>query len=217
MNTPMTMTEGMLKLAAWLSPGFPVGAFAYSHGLENAVTTGDVTDARSAQDWIAACIEHGAGRNDAILLGATMRGEDADGLDALARAFASSEERLRETVAQGTAFAETVAAAWGGGDGTPRAYPVAIGVAARAHGLPPRETAALMLSAFAANLVSAAIRLVPLGQVEGQRIQAALHPLITRVADAALTTDTDDLGGCAWGTDIAAMRHETQTVRLFRT
>jgi len=211
-----TMTEALLKLAAWLSPGFPVGAFAYSHGLEQAVAAGDVTDAAGAQGWIAACVEHGAGRNDAILLAAVMRGEDADALDALARAFASSAERLRETVAQGTAFAETVAAAWGG-DGKPRAYPVAIGVAARAHGLPARDTVALALSAFAANLVSAAIRLVPLGQVEGQRIQAALHPLVARVAAEALETATDDLGGCAWGADIAAMRHETQTVRLFRT
>ena len=216
----MTMTEALLKLAAWLSPGFPVGAFAYSHGLEQAVAAGEVVDAADAQGWIAACVEHGAGRNDAILLAAVMRGEDADALDALARAFASSAERLRETVAQGTAFAETVAAAWGAGGvavGKPRAYPVAIGVAARAHGLPARDTVALALSAFAANLVSAAIRLVPLGQVEGQRIQAALHPLVARVAAEALETSTDDLGGCAWGADIAAMRHETQTVRLFRT
>lgn len=210
------MTEAMLKLATWLSPGFPVGAFAYSHGLEQAVTAGDVTDRVSAEGWIAACLEHGAGRNDAIILAAVMRGGDAAALDALARAYASSSERLRETVAQGTAFAETVAVAWGG-DPTPRAYPVAIGVAARAHGLPVAETVALTLSAFVANLVSAAIRLVPLGQVEGQRILAALHPLIERVGREAMAATPDDLGGCAWATDIAAMRHETQAVRLFRT
>ncbi len=210
------MTEAMLTLATWLSPGFPVGAFAYSHGLEQAVAAGAVGDRESAQGWIAACIEHGAGRNDAILTAAAMRGEDAVALDALARALAASAERLRETVAQGTAFAETVGAAWGG-DGVPRAYPVALGVAARARGLPMAETVALALAAFAANLVSAAIRLVPLGQVEGQRILAALHPLVERVAREATECGTDDLGGCAWATDIAAMRHETLAVRLFRT
>jgi len=212
----MTMTDALLKLATWLSPGFPVGAFAYSHGLEQAVTAGDVADRASAQAWIATCIEHGAGRNDAIVIAAAMRGEDAEALDELARAYVASAERLRETVAQGTAFTDTIAAAWGG-EAIPRAYPVAIGVAARAHGLPAEQTVALSLSAFAANLVSAAIRLVPLGQVEGQRILAALHPLIERVAAEAMGHTTDDMGGCAWGTDIAAMRHETQIVRLFRT
>lgn len=208
--------EDLLTLAAWLSPGFPVGAFAYSHGLEQAVAAGEVTDAATARDWIGACALHGAGRNDAILTAAALRGGDAEELDALARSFAASAERLRETVAQGTAFAGTVAAAWGG-DATPRAYPVALGVAARARGLPPAATVALGLSAFAANLVSAAVRLVPLGQIEGQCILAALHPALARAARAAMAASTDDLGGCTWGADIAAMRHETQPVRLFRT
>jgi len=208
----------LLTLAAWLSPGFPVGAFAYSHGLEQAIAAGEVTDAATAQAWIGTCALHGAGRNDAILTAAAMRGEDADELDALARAFAASEERLRETAAMGAAFGETVAAAWSlpaGHDGKPRTYPVALGVAAR--GMEPGAVVAMALSAFAANLVSAAVRLVPLGQVEGQRILAALHPLVARVAAEACEATTDEMGGCAWNADIAAMRHETQTVRLFRT
>lgn len=210
------MTEALLKLSTWMSPGFPVGAFAYSHGLEQAVEAGDVTDGRGSQAWIAALLEHGAGRNDAILIAAVMQGGDAAEMDALARAFASSAERLHETVAQGTAFAQTIAAAWGG-QGAAYAYPVALGVAAREHDLPVGDTLAVYLSAFAANLVSAAIRLVPLGQVEGQRILAALHPLIARVAAEAMRAGPDDLGGCTFNADIAAMRHETQPVRLFRT
>ena len=210
------MTDALLKLTTWLSPGFPVGAFTYSHGLEWAVQAGDVTDAASAQGWIETCLRHGAARTDAILLVQTMRGGDAGELDALARALAPSKERALETEAQGTAFAATVGAAWEG-DATPRAYPVAVGLAARRHGCPERETAMLFLHACLANLVSACIRLVPLGQTEGQRIIAALHPVIGEIADDALTASPDDIGGCAMRGDIAAMRHETQTVRLFRS
>ena len=208
--------SALLKLHAWLSPSFPVGAFAYSHGLEAAVAGAQVTDADTTQAWIEALLRHGAGRNDAILLAHALRGHDPQELDALARALAASRERLLEAEAMGAAFAEAVAAGWGG-DGAPRAYPVALGVAAREHGLPLDETVRLALLAFASNLVSAAIRLVPLGQAEGQRILAALAPVIEAVATEALAADLDDLSGCALAADIAAMRHETQPVRLFRT
>ncbi len=210
------MTDAMLKLTAWLSPGFPVGAFSYSHGLERAVADAAVVDRDNAQAWIDTCLRHGAGRNDAILLAHAMRGEAVDVLDDLARALAASKERLLETEAQGAAFAATLGAAWGG-PATPHAYPVALGIAARQHGCPERETVALYLHAFVANLVSAAIRLVPLGQADGQRIIAALHPATLDIADEAMAASLDDLGGCALFADIAAMRHETQTVRLFRS
>jgi len=145
-----------------------------------------------------------------------MRGGDADELDALARALCASRERLLETEAQGAAFATTIAASWGG-DPTPRAYPVAVALAARDHGILPRDTIAVYLQAFAGNLVSAGIRLIPVGQTDGQRILARLHPVVTAIADDALTAALDDVGGCAMLGDIAAMRHETQTVRLFRS
>ena len=210
------MTDTILKLANWLSPAFPVGAISYSHGLETAIAAGDVTDHASAERWIRTCLCHGAGRSDAILLVHTMRGDDPEELDALARALAPSKERLLETEAQGAAFAATVAGAWQG-DATPRAYPVAVGIAARQHRCPERETVSLFLHAYIANLVSACIRLVPLGQVEGQRILAALHPAIAAVTTEALAASLDDIGGCALAADIASMRHETQSVRLFRS
>ena len=210
------MSDALLKLAAWLSPSFPVGAFTYSHGLEWAVESGDVFDCASAQSWIEICLRHGAGRNDAILLVHSMRGGDIEELDALARALASSKERALETEAQGAAFAATIAGAWNG-DPTPHAYPVAIGLAAQAHACPERETASMYLHAFVSNLVSAAIRLVPLGQTEGQNIIAAMHAVIASLTDEVLTASLDDIGGCALLSDIASMRHETQPVRLFRS
>ena len=210
------MDSAVLKLHAWLSPAFPVGAFAYSHGLETAIAEGRIADAATAREWIGTLLRHGAGRTDAILLAHAMRGHDPDDLDALARALAPSRERLLETEAMGTALAQTLAESWGG-DGIPRALPVALGVAAREHGLPERETVALALLAFASNLVSACIRLVPLGQTEGQRILATLAPEIEAVAEEARAATLDDIGGCAFRADIASMRHETQDVRLFRT
>ncbi len=210
------MSDAILKLANWLSPAFPVGAFSYSHGLETAIAAGDVADRAGAEGWIGTCLCHGAGRSDAILLVHAMRGGDVEELDALARALAPSRERLLEIEAQGAAFTATVAGAWEG-DATPRAYPIAVGLTARQHGCPEQETVTLFLHAYVANLVSACIRLVPLGQVEGQRILAALHADIGAVTAEALAASLDDIGGCALAADIASMRHETQPVRLFRS
>ena len=209
-------TDAVLKLANWLSPAFPVGAFAYSHGLEWAIHNGDITDESSSRRWIETCLRYGTARTDAILLVQTMLDGDAEELDMLARALAPSRERALETESQGEAFSGAMAQAWGG-DGIPRAYPVAVGLAARNHDCPPRETVSLYLQAFVSNLVSAAIRLVPIGQAQGQRIIAALYPAIEEVTAEALTAPLDDIGGCALLSDIASMKHETQPVRLFRT
>ena len=203
-------------LSAWLSPGFPVGAYSYSHGLEWAVETGAVQDRESLRAWIADCIRFGAGRSDAILLAHAHAADDPAEIAALAEALAPSTERHLETMAQGAAFAATVDVVWGG-PVAPAAYPVALGCAARAHDLPLELTATLYLQAFAANLVSAGVRLIPLGQTDGQRALAALAPLCAEVAAAALTAPLEDIGGCALSADLAAMLHETQTTRLYRS
>ncbi len=101
-------------LAAWFSPGYPVGAYSYSHGLEWAVEAGDVRDpARRSPRWVADVVAHGAGRSDAILLAHAMASDDAGPLAELAEALAPSAERHLETMAQGAAFARTTAAAYG--------------------------------------------------------------------------------------------------------
>jgi len=211
----------LLKLHAWLSPAYPVGAYTYSHGLEQAVSAGDVHDAVSTQAWIVDVLEMGSGRNDAILLAHAWRAaNDPDALDELSElthAFAPSAERLLETRAQGAAFADVTEAAWGDEATKNAPYPVALGAAAGRAEINLRLTAPLFLQAFASNLVSAAIRLVPLGQTDGQRIIAALGPLCQQIAEEATDADLDDLGGCAVLADIASMRHETQDVRLFRS
>lgn len=208
-------------LLTWLSPAFPTGAYAYSHGLEWAVEARDVTDEAATLAWIADVIFHGAGRTDAILLRHAHRARTQDGLAtiaALAAAVQPSAERRLETLAQGTAFA-LAGQVWGAPLLPPGsvAYPVALGALAAAHGVAEDEAALGLLHAFAANLVSAAVRLVPLGQTAGLRILAALAPGLTQLAAATADATLDDIGGACFRSDIAAMRHETQYTRLFRT
>lgn len=212
----MTRTAELQILAAWLSPGFPVGAYSYSHGLEWAVEHGDVADGPTLAAWVADVVALGSGRSDAILLARAMETEDPAPIAELAEALAPSSERHLETMAQGAAFARTVSAAWDI-DVPAMPYPVAVGRAARLMDLPLEPTATLYLQAFAANVVSAGVRLIPLGQTEGQRIAAGLLPLIARTAEAALAAPLEAVGGAAFGADLAAMCHETQYSRLYRS
>jgi urease accessory protein len=211
----------LLRLLAWLSPSFPTGAYAYSHGIEWAVECGAITDGDTLREWLADILSHGSGRNDAILLRHAHRAAaDAAALHELAdlaAAIASSRERRMETQDQGTAFI-AAAAAWQPPElPASVAYPVAVGALAGSHRIDEDATAAAYLQAFAANLISAAVRLVPLGQSAGLRVLAALEPVILRVAEASRTATLDDLGGCAFRSDLAAMHHETQYTRLFRS
>ncbi|MEO0624159.1 MAG: urease accessory UreF family protein [Pseudomonadota bacterium] len=205
-------------LLAWLSPGYPVGAFAYSHGLEAAIAAGAVQDAKTLADWIADALAHGAGRTDAILAAHAVRAEGAGlaELADLARALAPSEERLMETALPGAAFARTTREGWGI-DVADAPFPVALGAAAGAAGIAPGQLLPAMLQAFATNLVSAGVRLIPIGQTEGQRVVAGLMPLIARVASEAEDASLDEIGSAAFALDIVSQRHETQTVRLFRS
>lgn len=207
----------LLKLVQWLSPAFPVSSYAYSHGLETEIAQGRVRRAGDLADWVAAVLSAGAGRSDAIVMLAALRGEaEAEALADLARALAGSRERLEETEAQGRALAETLAAL-GAGDGVARPYPVALGLAARGLDLPEGVVARLYLQAFAGALVSAAVRFVPLGQAEGQKVLALMHPVVERVAAEAVAAGLEGIGTAVFGADLAAMAHEGLEVRIFRT
>lgn len=218
----------LLKLQTFLSPAFPVGGFAYSHGLEWLIETGVIGDAETLQRWIAVVLESGSGWNDAVLFSAAHRaaatGRDGDlrAVAELAEALAGSRERHLETMAQGRAFLQAAGAfdcppakMLRADDGA--AYPVAVGAVAAGHAIPESIALPAFLNAFAANLVSVAVRLVPIGQSAGLAALAALHPVILIVAARALAADLDDLGSATVAADIASMRHETLRSRVFRT
>lgn len=215
----MTIDPGLLTLAQWLSPAFPIGGFAFSHGLETAIKDSWIHDADSLQDWLRSLLEDGSGRADAIWLVLAMGAVDEAAvthLDAEARAFQPSRERLRESLLQGDAFARLVRPVWRL-DIPATTLPIAVGRAAGLRGLGPQETAALYLQGFVSNLVSAAVRLVPLGQTEGQAVIAALAPLCLKVASEAVGATADDIFSNCFLSDVAAMRHETQEPRLFQS
>lgn len=217
------------RLLLWSSPAFPVGSFAHSHGLEWAIEAGDVRDATTLREWVEDALAFGAGRTDAILLAHAHRAAAARetarlaDLAAFAAALAPARERRLETLGQGRAFAAALASwpeaasALATLDRDALAYPVAFGAACSAARVPLAEAILAYLQAFAGMLVWAAVRAVPLGQSDGLRVLAAIAPLAAQVADEAQSAPLDAVGGAAWRLDIAAMRHETQYTRLFRS
>ncbi len=210
----------VLKLLTWLSPAFPVGAFGYSHGLETAIREGTVATAATLSEWVAGLIEVGSGWTDAVLVRAAWEAATAEDDEALAElaalgeALAPSLERRRETLGQGAAFLKA-AAAWGPPAMAEAPYPVALGATAGAAGIPLQLVLTAWLHAFAANLVSVAVRAVPLGQTDGVAVIAGLEPVILAAAARAADSTLDDLGSASLNSDIAAMRHETLEARLF--
>ena len=207
------ITDPLLTLTQLLSPAYPTGSFAWSHGLENAVGDGQVHDAVSLQNWLSVALAHGSGRSDAILLCAAHRGED---VAELAAALAPSRERRMETLQQGAAFAAITRSVWRI-DLSDAAYPVVVGQAAAMLGLPAVATAQIFLFNFTSNLTQVAQRLLPVGQTKGQQILAALAPMCQTLGKEAAVQTIDDIGSSAFAIDIAAMRHETQEPRMFRS
>ncbi|MBV9260562.1 MAG: urease accessory protein UreF, partial [Pseudolabrys sp.] len=215
----------------WLSPSYPVGAFSYSSGIEWAVEAGDVTDADTLRRWLGVMMGDGAGFCDAVLFAHAWRAANAENagdlraVAELAAAFAPARERFLETTAQGTAFIEATRAAWpcpaldllaAHWDG-PVAYPVAVAVAAAGHDIALDQALPAYLHAVLANWVSAGVRLIPLGQTDGQRLIAALEDAVEGTAQRACAASLDDTGSAAFRADLGAARHETQYTRLFRS
>ncbi len=221
----------LYRLMTWLSPAFPVGAFSYSSGIEWAVEAGDIADAASLRDWLAAMLSDGSGFCDAVFLVQAHRAASARDVSALgeiaelAAAFVPSRERQLETSTQGRAFIEIARAAWpcDGLDDLVAAcrgdtvYPVAVGIVSAAHGVLLAPALHGFLHAVVSNWISAGARLVPLGQTDSQRILAALEADVAATASRALTASLDDLGSATFRADLASLRHETQYTRLFRS
>ncbi|CAH0155408.1 Urease accessory protein UreF [Roseomonas sp. CECT 9278] len=230
-TTTTTSTEALYRLLAWLSPAYPVGAYTYSHGLEMAVEDGAVRGRDDLVAYVTAAVRHGAGCIDGALVAAAHRAmarghaKALDDVVELGAAWRGTAETALEAEAQGTAFLQVTLAAWPQPDLAtfaarhPRRIPhaVAFGAAAAAHGVALADAAFGYLSAFAANLVSAGVRLVPLGQTDGQKATAALLPVVAQAAQAAIAADLDRIGTSCPALDLFSIRHETQYTRLFRS
>jgi len=220
-TVPQRMTiSATLTLAQWVSPSYPLGSFAYSHGVEAAIAQGWVGDAAGLQAWLCDVLQSGSGRADATLLCAAYRAPDVHDLmqiDATGRAFASSHERLRESLHQGAAFARTTQAVWGDDISQDLLFVVALGWACARHDIPLQLAVSLYLHSFVSNIVMASVRLMPLGQTQGQAVLHALAPMCEAIAQEVQTATLDDLYANTFLSDIAAMRHETLQPRLFQS
>lgn len=232
-GSALSEAEGaaLYRLLTWLSPAFPVGSFSYSSGLEWAVEAGDIADAATLRNWLAAMVADGPGFCDAVFLAQAHRAVEAGDdfklreIAELAAAFVPSRERQLETSTQGRAFIEIVRAAWSSETleqalaqcQSAPVYPVAVGLVSAAHGILLAATLHAFLHAVVSNWISAGSRLIPLGQTDGQRVLAALEPVVAATANRAMVATLDDLGSATFRADLASLQHEAQYTRLFRS
>lgn len=225
----MSTDTALYRLMTWLSPSYPVGAYAFSHGIENAVERGFVRDRNTAFEWIRDLLRHGNGRADLVFLKEAWDAyDDNDALRQIAQhavAFQTTSELRTESVAQGRAFIEVTRNAWPTESlhehldalADAPAYPVIVGAVAGAHGVGREDTMLAFAHAFGANLVSATVRLVPLGQTDGQRMTADLETDVAAAVADASTLSRHTVSNATIYSDICSMNHETQYTRLFRS
>lgn len=226
----MATEADLYRLLVWASPSYPIGAFSYSHGLEWAVEEGSVRNVDTLVAYVSAVIERGGGWVDAVLFAHTYRhAHDVDKLDEiseLASAFRASAETALEARQQGAAFLLVTRKAWPHAwldafaerqQDQPVVQAVTMALACAAHGIKLSAALNAFLHATVANLVSAGVRLVPLGQTDGQIALARLAAHVAEVAERALDAELDDLGTSAPLLEFCSLRHETQYTRLFRS
>jgi urease accessory protein len=226
------MAEPLYRLLAWLSPAYPIGAFSYSHGVETAVEEGFIKDRASLVTWLESVLRQGTGAVDGALFAVAWQAaaaEDWPAFDAIAEraaAWRGTMEMALESRQQGGSFLSITCTAWPHPslaaaherlDGE-LALPAAVALAAAAHGIALEQALAGYLHAFTANLISAALRTVPLGQSDGQLALAALERAVNAAARAAMVvTSLDEVGTATPLVDWCSLRHETQYTRLFRS
>ena len=225
------MTDPLYRLLAWLSPAYPIGAFSYSHGVETAVEEGFIKDRATLVTWLETVLKDGTGRVDGALFAAAWRAASADdwpAFDAIAEraaAWRGTSEMALESRQQGGSFLSITRNAWPHATlaavherlGGELALPVAVALAAAVHGIAIEAALEGYLHAFTANLISAAVRAVPLGQSDGQIALASLEGWVQKAVAAALVSDLDEVGTATPLLDWCSMRHETQYTRLFRS
>jgi urease accessory protein len=231
------MSERLLRLLALLQYAdglFPSGGFAHSFGLETYTQAGVVTDRAGVGDFLRAQLEQSAGPADAVAAASACRfaaGDDVDACAAVDRRLdamkwvpelrAASTQMGRQTLRVATADgADPVLAKLGDlvdREETPGHHAVVFGAALGRAGLDGEAVAAAYLYATAALLVNAALRLLPLGQVAGQRLLADIRPAIARLARAAARAAPDAMWSFAPGLELAALRHATLEARMFRS
>ena len=224
----------LLRMQSWVSPAFPTGSYSYSHGIEWAVEAGHINDCKSLVDWLEADLCYGSGRNDAIFFCEASRcAIDHDcaklfEVAELAAAFRGTSELALESSQQAAAGLATLRQVWPDlirdwlseilcKRHVQPALAVVLGVRSARQDIPSILALPAFLQGYIANLVIAGVRLIPLGQTDGQLAIAGLEKAVLAASAQAQKATIDDLGSAAFMVDLASSAHETQYTRLFRS
>ena len=234
-NEPLSLAPGaLLRLQSWLSPSFPTGSYSYSHGLERAVELGYVHNLVSLLEWLDADLRYGSVRNEAIFFSAAWNSagccerEKLLEVAELAAAYRGTAEFALESAQQAAASLRVLHRVWPDSlldwlsealseRDIPPALAVVIGARSARQGIPVRFALPAFLQSYVMNLVTAAIRLIPLGQTAGQLAIAELEPTVLTASTQAEASTLEDLGSAAFVLDLVSAAHETQYTRLFRS
>jgi urease accessory protein len=227
-------TDPRVSLLQFADGLFPAGGYAHSFGLETYVSEERVRDRADLEAFLRSHLEGSAGPCDAVVVCAAVRlgqAQDRNGahaLDAEVDALRPAAE-LREASRQmgrqtlrvaatllGSPFVSDMAAAADSGL-TPGHHAVMFGLVGGVLGWSARDAAQGYLQASATTVVSAALRLLPIGQLEGQRVLWSMNEVISRLAREATERDVRDLWSFTPGLEIASMRHARLEARLFRS
>ena len=219
-----------LRLQSWLSPTFPNGAYSYSHGLEWAAEAGYIHDRSSLVDWLEADLCHGSGRNEALFFSEAYRcavNDDRVKLMRVAEVAAASRgtsEFALESSQQATACLNTLRRVWS--DRILDLFlevqfqpvlAVVLGARSAKERIPAGVALPAFLHSYVANLVIAGVRLIPLGQTDGQLAIAELEHAVLHASAQGTCATLDDLGSAGFMVELASIAHETQYTRLFRS
>jgi urease accessory protein len=224
----------LLRQQSWFSPAFPIGSYSYSHGIEWAVEARHIHDRESLVDWLEADLCYGSGRNEAIFFSEASRctiDNDCEKLFAvaeLAAAFRGTSEFALESSQQAAACLGTLRQVWPDRvldwlsellreRHVAPALAVILGVRSASQGIAASLALPAFLQSYIANLVTAGVRLIPLGQTDGQLAIAELEEAVLAGSVQARKAGINDLGSAAFMVDLASMSHETQYTRLFRS
>ena len=221
--------QALLRLLQLVSPSLPVGAYSYSEGLETLTQSGMVKDLMSLEDWLTQELRYGTIRLELMVL-----------LKAYTAVAESEAKTLRYWNDWLSALRETEEMreqSWQMGRSLTRLllslqpelqkmvlscgescnFAIAFAIAVHHWQIDPYTAVLGYLHSWITNLVNAGIRLIPLGQTQGQHLLLNLYPQMEKTVDAILQQKEDDFGNCGWGLAIASMNHETLYSRLFRS
>lgn len=224
----MTEPLALLRLMHLISPTLPIGSFTYSQGIEWAVEAGWIKDANSLQAWLASQLDGSITQLELPLLKRLYLAWQADDLMAvdswiaLSNASRETSELLLEEKNRGRALTDLLIALE-----LPQAAvhkpllsqsQVAAFALASCYWQISLEQAAYGYAwSWLENLVLSAVKIIPLGQTQGQRVLYQMTPLLLAAIDQGLNLADEELGAALPALAIASSRHETQYTRLFRS